>query len=227
MMLNIRNNQAGREKLRNPHATVLAGAAALLLLLALSLSAGCTTGQQPGGESSAGQGSASSANSDSTGAAEGGAQGDATSAATPAPGEQVKEGDTAPDFSFAALDGTVSSLAELKGEVVLLNFWASWCPPCVAEMPDIERLREAYPSLKVLAVSLDVDEAEMRAFIEESDYGFAWIHDVGYRIANLYPESAIPYTIIIDRDGVITATFLGSPRDPFATYESALQAAGI
>ncbi|MDR1089238.1 MAG: TlpA family protein disulfide reductase [Coriobacteriales bacterium] len=211
--------QASRETSLNPLATLLAGAVVVLLFLSLSLSAGCTTSQSPGGANSASQGS-SPATDNSAGD-------NTTDVGTSAPGERVKEGDAAPDFFFATLDGATSSLAELKGEVVLLNFWASWCPPCVAEMPDIERLRVAYPNLKVLAVSLDVEEAEMRAFIEEREYGFAWIHDVGYRIANLYPESAIPYTIIINREGIITATFLGSPPDPFTTYESAIQAAGI
>ncbi|MDR2196515.1 MAG: TlpA family protein disulfide reductase [Coriobacteriales bacterium] len=143
------------------------------------------------------------------------------------PGGVVKEGALAPDFSYTTVDGQSGSLSELKGTPVLLNFWASWCGPCVGEMPDIAALKADYPALEVLAVAVSDAPADSRDFISESGYDFRWVLDEQGTIGALYPTDGIPYTIIIDANGVIGAIFLGSPPDAYATYERALKEAGL
>jgi thiol-disulfide isomerase/thioredoxin len=139
----------------------------------------------------------------------------------------VEEGANAPDFSYTTIDGTSGSLSELKGKVVLLNLWASWCGPCVREMPDIAALKADYPELEVLAVNISDDPGSARDFIDRTDYDFRWVIDEQGMISALYPSDAIPYTIIIDRDGVVSSVSLGSPPDAYAAYEQALKQAGL
>jgi thiol-disulfide isomerase/thioredoxin len=139
----------------------------------------------------------------------------------------VKAGSSAPDFAYSTVEGASGSLAELKGKVVLLNLWASWCGPCVREMPDIAALKAAYPELEVLAVNVSDDPTDARNFIQEAGYDFKWILDEQDSIGVLYPSDAIPYTIIIDKEGVVGATFLGTPADTYVTYETALRQAGL
>jgi thiol-disulfide isomerase/thioredoxin len=141
--------------------------------------------------------------------------------------ETATIGYPAPDFSYTTLEGSDGSLAGLQGEVVLINFWASWCPPCVREMPELEQLAQDYPELNILAISIDDTEQEARDFIASGGYSFTCIFDKGWRISNLYPSDGIPYTVIIDRSGVITQMLIGTPRDPYATYLDALRAAGL
>jgi thiol-disulfide isomerase/thioredoxin len=140
----------------------------------------------------------------------------------------VKEGDLAPDFSYTTVDGASGSLSQLKGKVVFLNLWASWCGPCVAEMPDIAALKAAYPELEVLAINISDDPTDAQDFIRDSGYDFNWvIDDERGTIGALYPSSGIPYSVIINRDGIASSVFLGSPIDPYSTYEDALKQAGL
>jgi thiol-disulfide isomerase/thioredoxin len=134
----------------------------------------------------------------------------------------LKEGDIAPDFSYTTVDGKSGTLADLKGSVVLLNLWASWCGPCVAEMPDIARLKADYPEVEILAVNVSDDAEDAQDFIDRYGYDFSWVLDKQGTISALYPTDGIPYTVIIDKEGVISAISLGSPPDPYATYTQAI-----
>ena len=99
----------------------------------------------------------------------------------------VEVGDTAPDFVVGMFDGTQVRLSELRGKVVLLNFWATWCPPCRAEMPDIQKLYESYDTegddaLVVLGVaapgfSQEGSEEEIKAFLEDNGYTYPVLMD--------------------------------------------------
>ncbi len=118
-------------------------------------------------------------------------------------------GTTAPEFHATTL-GTpsrVKSLADYKGQVLLINIWATWCPPCRAEMPSIERLYKTYgpKGLKVVAVSIDDPgtEAGIRAFAQDMGLSFEILHDSTGQIQHAYETTGYPETVIIGRDGVI------------------------
>jgi thiol-disulfide isomerase/thioredoxin len=133
----------------------------------------------------------------------------------------------APDFAYTTVNGVNGSLSDHRDTVVLLNLWASWCGPCVVEMPDIARLKADYPDLEVLAVNVSDDPVDAREFIAAAGYDFSWVLDEQKTIGALYPTDGIPYTVIINREGVVASIFLGSPRDAYATYELALKQAGL
>jgi thiol-disulfide isomerase/thioredoxin len=145
----------------------------------------------------------------------------------PSPTGKAYSGYLAPDFSYTTLDGASGSLSDLQGKVVLINFWASWCGPCVREMPELDQLAQDYPELNVLAISIDDTEQEARDFATRGGYSFTCVYDEGWQISDLYPTDGIPYTVIINRSGVITKMILGTPQEPYATYQEAIIAAGI
>ena len=121
----------------------------------------------------------------------------------------------AKDFNVAALEGGKLRLADLKGKVVFLNLWATWCPPCKEEMPAMERLWQRYKDqgLVVIALSMDASGAKVvKPFIEEAKYTYRVGLDPKMEIAQLYGARSVPSTFIIDRSGVLRAIALG-PRD--------------
>jgi len=109
-------------------------------------------------------------------------------------------------FRLADLNGKTWSLEQLKGKVVLLNFWATWCPPCRKEMPDMDRLQARFKDkgLVVLAVS-DEEPAVVRKYISEHPYSFAVLLDPGRVVNDAYQVQGIPQTVIYNRDGRIAA----------------------
>ncbi len=125
-------------------------------------------------------------------------------------------GKLAPDFELELLNGETFKLSEQRGKVVFLNIWATWCGPCVMEMPDIEALSKAYPDdLVVIGVSCDESAEEVQAFLAENQYTYHFAMDQNYQISGLlYPSYGIPNSIFIDPNGVITSMEMGS-----ASYE--------
>ena len=127
----------------------------------------------------------------------------------------LEKGVPAPNFSLPGLDGKNVSLANFKGKVVLLNIWATWCAPCVAEMPSMEKL---YQELKgkdfeLLAISVDESGAEaVKPFVEKYKLGFPVLLDTNGEIKNLYQATGIPESFIIDKGGMIVEKIIG-PRD--------------
>jgi cytochrome c biogenesis protein CcmG, thiol:disulfide interchange protein DsbE len=120
----------------------------------------------------------------------------------------VQVGTRAPDFRAQTLDArTTKSLADYRGQVVLLNIWATWCAPCVREMPTIERLYQEFgpEGLRVVAVSVDegMDAQPIRDFISEHDLHFEVLHDASGAIQSTYQLAGLPETFLIGRDGVI------------------------
>lgn len=123
------------------------------------------------------------------------------------------EAQTAPDFQAELTSGETVSLSDYKGKKVLLNFWATWCSPCVGEMPALQKLSEEYPQeLVVLAVNCGEDEATVKKFLEKNDYTFPIALDEENEIQSLYPGvlEGIPYTVILDEDGKVTEESLGA-----------------
>ncbi len=115
------------------------------------------------------------------------------------------EAGQAPDFTAKGLVGDNQRLAEHRGDIVLLNFWASWCGPCRQEMPKLEALQKHFSAagFTVLAVSVDEDEASARALAKELDVSFPMLLDQGHAISAAYQLQAVPSTVVIDRDGQV------------------------
>lgn len=112
-------------------------------------------------------------------------------------------GQLAPDFSLPTLGGGETNLSDYAGQVVLVNFWATWCPPCKAEMPDINAYYEARQDdgLVVLAVNAQEDPATVSSFIEATGFSFPVLLDSDGRVEQQYQVRSFPMTFVIDRDG--------------------------
>ena len=116
------------------------------------------------------------------------------------------EQEMAPDFSFEVFDGTTFSLAEHfadDGRAVVLNFWASWCPPCRAEMPDFDLVAQAHPEVRFIGVAVDDVESNARSFAAEIGVSYLLGFDPTGQAHLTFPFIALPTTWIIDGDGVI------------------------
>lgn len=128
----------------------------------------------------------------------------------------VTVGSKAPDFTAVTLDSIPREkrLADHRGQVVLINVWATWCLPCRVEMPSIEALHQSYApkGFKVLAVSIDdPGHAEtIRRFVEQYKLTFEVLHDPEKKIVELYDIDGYPETFIIGRDGVIRKKLLSA-----------------
>jgi peroxiredoxin len=116
----------------------------------------------------------------------------------------------APDFTVKDAERTVS-LHDLKGKVVVLNFWATWCPPCVQEMPSLVALQgRMKDQITVLAVSLDADAGAYRKFIKDHNIALLTVRDPDQKSNTLYGTFKFPETYIIDRQGNIRRKFIGA-----------------
>ena len=127
-------------------------------------------------------------------------------------GGGLEAGSPAPPLRLPAVAGQDVDLRSFAGRVVVLNFWASWCGPCVEEMPSLETLyRTLAPrGLVVLAVSADEDEAALLSFLERAPVTFPVLRDPGGRVAgSRYRVTGYPSTFVIDGAGVIREVFLG------------------
>ena len=129
--------------------------------------------------------------------------------------EQKKSavGYLAPDFSLRNLKGNYQSLDSFSGQVVVLNFWATWCVPCRVEMPSFEKLYRRYRSegVTVLAVTLDKNsEQNIKSFVEEYELSFPVLLDEEGKVERLYPSMTIPFTYVIDREGRVVARVDGA-----------------
>jgi peroxiredoxin len=125
-------------------------------------------------------------------------------------GEASMAGKPALDFSLT-LGGKSEHLSDFKGKVVVLNFWATWCPPCVEETPTLNRLEKYIDSRggMVLGVSVDEDGAAYEKFLQDQSVVFPTYRDASKKSASDYGTSIYPETYIIDRHGKIARKFIG------------------
>ncbi len=125
-------------------------------------------------------------------------------------GEGPGAGKTAPDFTLWQLDGTPVSLAGLRGQVVMLNFWSAACPPCREEMPAMQTVLDELggQGFTILAVNVNDQPAVAARFIGEKGYTFTVVKDDG-KVSRLYQVTGIPVSFFIDRQGVIKDVHLG------------------
>ncbi len=119
----------------------------------------------------------------------------------------------APDFSLRNLKGNYESLDSFRGQVVVLNFWATWCAPCRVEMPSFEKLYRRYRSegVAVLAVTLDKNAGpKIKSFVDEYELSFPILLDEKGEVERLYPSMTIPFTYVIDSEGRVVARVDGA-----------------
>ena len=124
----------------------------------------------------------------------------------------LQVGDMAPDFDLTTLDGESIKLSEFQGQRVMLNFWATWCPPCRAEMPDMQKFYEN-KEVVILAVNLvetERNKENVENFIEEFGITFPVPLDTDTKVGNLYRIQPIPTSYMIDSDGRIQYKAFGA-----------------
>lgn len=134
----------------------------------------------------------------------------------------IVPGVRAPAFVVPDLEGNPVSLADYRGNVVLLNIWATWCPPCREEMPSMERLHQDLEGedFEIIAISVDAKVGErgydgkiggdVAEFVEDFGLSFVILHDPSGRIANTYQTTGLPESFIIGRDGIIYKRISGA-----------------
>ena len=125
----------------------------------------------------------------------------------------IKLGEPAPNFQLRDLNGHLITLSDLRGKVILLNFWATWCGPCRVEMPAMEQLYRMFQrkDFEILAVSTDAQGASItRPFQQENRLTFPILHDPDFRVGLIYGARSLPMTFLIDRKGVIRHQIFGA-----------------
>ena len=131
---------------------------------------------------------------------------------SPTSTQGIKIGNQAPSFQLHNLDGELVSLSDFQGEPVLINFWATWCPPCRAEMPYLQQIYEEWleRGLVLLAVNIGESSSEVAEFMQSYNLSFPVLLDTKQEISQKYNVRGIPTTFFIDKDGVIQDVKVGS-----------------
>ncbi len=144
------------------------------------------------------------------------APGTAAAAAAPVIGQP------APDFALPDLEGNTVRLSDFRGKTVFVNFWATWCPPCRAELPEMERLYRKYRDRGVVILGVDIREASLvvQAFVQEGGFSWTFLLDGTGMVASRYRVAGIPASFFVDAQGIIRATHTGAMN--FQTMESKL-----
>ncbi len=127
-------------------------------------------------------------------------------------GGDARAGKAAPDFTLKTVDGQTLRLSDLRGKAVVINFWATWCPPCRQEMPDIEKAYQKYKERGVVFLGIDMkeDRATVQDYVQKNGYHWTFLLDPEGQAAGAYLVSAIPSTFFVDADGVIRDVQLGA-----------------
>lgn len=126
-----------------------------------------------------------------------------------------RAGFSAPDFQLDALDGETVSLSGLKGQVVLINFWASWCPPCRSEMPAMEAVHQDYRDLGLVVLAINAtnqdDLRKVSTFVSDYALTSPILLDTEGQVSLLYELRSLPTSFFIDREGIIRDVVIGGP----------------
>ena len=127
-------------------------------------------------------------------------------------GPSAQVGGTAPDFQLQDLDGQSVALSNLQGNPVLLNFWATWCPPCRSEMPYIQQVYDEWSDkgLVVLTINTGESSTTVKEFMQANGLSLPVLLDRGGEVAEKYNIRGIPTTFFIDKDGIIQVKIIGA-----------------
>jgi len=117
----------------------------------------------------------------------------------------------APDFTLADLNGRRMRLEDLRGKVVFLNFWATWCPPCILEMPTMEKLHQEFggKGLVILAVNFRENPEQVKAFLKQHQLTFTTLLDPKGKVFELYQAWSLPTTTIVNKKGQAVGRVIG------------------
>jgi peroxiredoxin len=120
-------------------------------------------------------------------------------------------GNPAKDFAVQDADRKVA-LSQFRGQVVVLNFWATWCPPCVEELPSLMNMQDRMRSrgIVVVGVSIDVDNDAYHRFLKQHGINFLTVRDPEQKVSTIYGTTGWPETYIIDRQGLLRRKFVGA-----------------
>ena len=124
----------------------------------------------------------------------------------------IASGTPAPDFTFPGLDGKKVSLSDYKGKVVLVNIWATWCPPCVEEMPSMEKLYRKFKGKNFEILAVSIDEPGLKAvapFMKKFRLTFPALIDTKGAIKTVYGITGVPESFIIDQKGILIKKIVG------------------
>lgn len=129
------------------------------------------------------------------------------------------EAEPAPDFELQALTGEMVSLSDFNGKPVLINFWATWCPPCVQEMPLLQEISDDYAGeLVVLPVNGGDSMEQIRAFAEAYEYNLMFLADPENALSLEYSVRGFPTSFFIDVDGLVQGTYVGMMDENIISY---------
>ncbi len=138
-----------------------------------------------------------------------------------------RTGFSAPDYAAATLEGDTISLAELRGEVVLLNLWATWCAPCRHETPFLQDIHERYrdEGFRIVGISMDTRDAadDVAMFVEEYGVTYTILHDPRMRGMELYQVLGLPATFLIDREGTLRWMMYGPVSETNTAFFEAIE----
>jgi peroxiredoxin len=137
-----------------------------------------------------------------------------------------KTGSKAPDFTATTVDGKTIDTKAMKGKVIMVNFFATWCPPCKKELPVLEKnVAEKYANnsdFVLVVLGREHDMAEMKKYAEETGLKLPFAPDVERKIFSMYAEASIPRNVIIDKKGNISYQSIGYTEEEFAVLEKHL-----
>lgn len=115
---------------------------------------------------------------------------------------QIEIGEKLPDFTLESLQGEEVNLRELEGKIVLINFWATWCPWCDKEMADLDKLDKENEDLVVIGVNVDETRAEAEKYVKDGGYDFKVVLDEGGKVAGEYLVTGLPASYFVNEDGI-------------------------
>ncbi len=132
----------------------------------------------------------------------------------------------APDFTLKSQSGENIKLSELRGKVVMINFWASWCGPCRQEMPVLDQLYQRYRSLDftILGINVEEDSEAAKSLLKDVPVTFPILFDSANNVSKLYKVKGMPSTLLVDRDGNMRYMYMGYQRGYEQEYQNQVRA---